>query len=883
MDDPLSRGLPFEVNILWHQLFLDKDQDHHSLFTPFENALPELDWHEDHQECKLTIPDLGDGTGNQSLQDLQLLDSDVASSESDSTRSAASFGEETTTDDVWTLDLDLEAAIDTPKIRTWDSFESKSISRFEGAIPLSESAPSVYDAVLAAQTASDAMVLPQRIFLKALCNLAVGRASVFFQWSDTTDCFVRTIASAPISGYGMEICDSFTLHLIRHGSRFRKLKRYAAGRAHGEGHSSVVNAFRCCVGRMLDSLEDEIMSHDSSMQSLLQLQDLVRKPITLLATVEDLAKSMSPCNTDEDAVSLLSNTVHETVAIDNALGPVMRCFLETASAPWLERLLAEVGLLKAPALRADYQVEFEPPQLEQGGDSFGVSVHHSSSVMTHEDHALILTLKHTLKTLRLVMPQLSPLERYSTGPIFADRGEQLPRPPVATESSTLHPIPVLIVGHCMWADVDSQSTLVEELDNRMSMRPDFCSAAEDAVQVAVKAHCGDSTGAGLGPFPGFPLAPQLSPVETLRPRLKAHSQALNYRLLHCLFRDCRLLQHFELQRAYHLLGNGNFVARLSTALFSKDTQSARRRRGVAPTGETMGLRLGARGDQPWPPASSELQITLMGVLTETYQLTATRLVDGSNKQQLPGGISFSIRELPDDEIERVMDPESIFALDFLRLRYAPPAPLDAILTPATMDTYDEIFKFLLRVLRVLHVTTTQTWRAPLSKAGSQCAQQCRSFAMGFMSYIMDIGIAVPWNSLMSSLADVDKLLRDTADAPATTLGIDGLRKMQEDCLETMRCNLFLRRNQDKIRTAIEDVLTAVLKAASMTHVDRGPGKLAIFNGFQQTLTDLVRLLRASLDKPSRSKSAPDQVEQDVAATRLLLLRLDWNGFYDADE
>ena len=99
------------------------------------------------------------------------------------------------------------------------------------------------------------------------------------------------------------------------------------------------------------------------------------------------------------------------------------------------------------------------------------------------------------------------------------------------------------------------------------------------------------------------------------------------------------------------------------------------------TGEVMGLRLGTTHEERWPPASSELQLTLMGILNETYgKAQASQDSRRANEQALPGALSFAIRQLPEAEIDQVLDPNSLYALDFLRLRYTIGAPLDAIMT-----------------------------------------------------------------------------------------------------------------------------------------------------------------------------------------------------------
>ncbi|KAF2771869.1 hypothetical protein EJ03DRAFT_242322, partial [Teratosphaeria nubilosa] len=278
-----------------------------------------------------------------------------------------------------------------------------------------------------------------------------------------------------------------------------------------------------------------------------------------------------------------------------------------------------------------------------------------------------------------------------------------------------------------------------------------------------------------------------------------------------------LKKHLELQRSFHLFGNGNFVMRLSTALFSPNTQTARRTRGVIPTGEALGLRLSTRDGQPWPPASSELRLTLNQVLADSdHDLEPRR---PGMPAELPGVLSFSIRELSDEEIDRVMDVSSIYALDFLRLQYTARAPLDTIITPASLKRYDDIFRFLLKLLRVLDVTTRLrrehlTNETPVSSKVRRFALAAHHFTSNLFSTLMEIGIGTPWRNFQRGIEEVELSVNTRHHsrlAGALEAGVASLRQMHEVCLEGIRSHLFLKRKQAKVRNALHGVLAAVLQ------------------------------------------------------------------------
>jgi hypothetical protein len=381
-----------------------------------------------------------------------------------------------------------------------------------------------------------------------------------------------------------------------------------------------------------------------------------------------------------------------------------------------------------------------------------------------------------------------------------------------------------------------------------------------------------------------------NPIERLRPLVREHAKLINNTILRHLFWTCRLQHNLDLQHQYHLFGNGDFVARLSTALFSPEAQSAERTRGIIPTGKTMGLRLGISDGQRWPPASSELRLTLAGVLTETYH--PERANDKplkANIKELPGGLSFSIRELPDDEIEKVLDSGSLYALDFLRLQYIPPAGLEAVITPSSMQAYDGIFRQLLRMIRILDVSETIKKRSRLketldSSSFTRFSVEAHHFTSTIMSYMMDTGIQTPWRAFIASVAEVEIDLKsgEERNAKNPILGLDGLRRLHEQCLESIRARLFLRRKHEKIRNAIEEASMGILRCAAAMETGEFDTFETLYAKFEERIAELLSVLRRAVNRPGKMRVDMDIAESDAEAMLPLLQRLNWNGFYRSD-
>ncbi|KAK5013775.1 hypothetical protein LTR39_003484, partial [Cryomyces antarcticus] len=424
------------------------------------------------------------------------------------------------------------------------------------------------------------------------------------------------------------------------------------------------------------------------------------------------------------------------------------------------------------------------------------------------------------------------------------------------------------------------------------------------------------------PSPGTTtFAPPFSLVSALsfNPILHTQARLLNAALLRHFFQSCNFRHHLELQHRYHLFGDGVFATRLSNALFSPDLETAERHRGILRTGGSMGLRLGAR--QTWPPASSELRLALMGIIGDTY-FASTRHdynEDQSDRnRELPGGLSFSIRELSDAEIEKIMDPDGLHALDFLRLQYAPPKPLDAIITPASLQKYDTIFRFLLRLLRVHFVTThlvrphplrgthrTRTRHPNTSPTTTRFTLEAHHVVSALLAHFSTSGVTEPWTALSARLDAIERRLAHEDEAgqygTRVTEGPDALGALHAAMLDTVFGALLLRGRQARARDALEALLDCVLAfAKSSQRQEHGDGRTvqqsgadadieagALYKSFRAKLSlfvDTCKELgekkgRGAADPTSLAGTARAKVGGEGGTIERLILALEMSEYY----
>lgn len=820
--------------------------------------------------------------------------------------------------DVWALEIDDVDGHAPVELHTWEAFQDQALSDDQCIAYLSECGTGVFDA--AAKHWSDSAnttVLAQDVALRALCDAILGRSSLLFQWSPEKGSFVRPMEQIPVSGLSLACSGRFVNAMLDFGSQYRSLSELAAYVGTTELSCTALVAFKSCFASILDGIETYVTMNIDRVKSLLQLQAVVERPWQLVIILRRLMIALQTCVGDEEVISALSDEVHEILSCDKQFAAILRLMLAKVSAPWLERLTFDLRLRDGDAPiginNFCHLNEIRPLDSSTISQARSPADWSLASFVGENDRALIQQTKLCLQLLRQHAPTQgltsSAAMSYDMG-LSAGGGLLTAREMLLEQSESFLQCSTLANDEARKASDPYYELLAEQsstdqarpsadfsyqslevLDAEMSSPLTPISSRMDDLQFAVAAQMASQTPVTTNRDVIELADLHFDPLQQLRPVMQARQNDASTALLRYLFHSCQLQRHLDLQWQFHLIGNGDFAARLSEALFSLGTQPAVRKRGSRPTTGVVGLQLRGHEGQQWPPASSELQLTLMGLLSETYRDHAGKSSSPTDRTGLPNGLSFSVRELPEKDIERVLDAGSIYALDFLRLQYQPPAPLDTILTQKCMQAYDQIFRILLRLLRVLHVTTSlrQKFKTPgrsslqrngyVETSSLLFATEAHQFTTTLASHFMDVGIAAPWRIFCSALNSTESALRtDTFTANNAPRSLEDLRQAHEFCLETIRSSLFLRRKQERIRAGIEDVLTIILMCASA--LDREPKATfeVDLKHFKEALTKLLELLRLAVEKSSRSSTVDLASEEETTLVSILLARLDWNGF-----
>ena len=319
----------------------------------------------------------------------------------------------------------------------------------------------------------------------------------------------------------------------------------------------------------------------------------------------------------------------------------------------------------------------------------------------------------------------------------------------------------------------------------------------------------------------------LTPLLSLCPIISTQARLVNLSCIRSFFKSHHLRHHLQIQHRFHLLGDGVFASRLSDALFSPSTESSSRQPGIAHHGTAMGLHLGSRSS--WPPASSELRLALMGILTESYRPSGHEGQGAHDPQpsSLPGDLSFSVRDMSPEELDRCLDPDSITALDFLRLQYKPPAPLEQIITPTSLVKYDRLFKLLLRAARMRFVVSqlfrdscdrTSSWRGGSHTIEQRFRFEANHFVSTICGYLLEIGVGATWKLFEDKLDQIEsRISREDGEATlGQHEGIDTLRTYHERVLDRMLFATLLRKRQEQVMGLLEEIFASILSFARQT-------------------------------------------------------------------
>ena len=832
--------------------------------------------------------------------------------------------------DIWSFPLNLEEQ-KTPKLKSWETFCNKTFEE-PRTIYISESGLQVFDAILGARDKDgedgengrgSGCLIKSVAFVRSLLELGLGRESVLYRYEEHERSFRPLIVNGRISGYSLEAIQSLSSTFIDYGNKMKSLQFFVDDTQSSTKSLTASIALASCISAILASVQAHIVDLPRSTLTLLQLQTLFERPGLVMSYLNDIVSKVSAAMSEEDFLSLLYDFVEDSEYLAEWVQPTMFQILASVSKRWLDAVSRWIGLKNTTSAgfygHVPNFVILDTQRLEDGKETknpeYDFAPLSMPKFISEEDGLVIF---ETGKSLRL-------LETYQPDHLLS----RPPQPGIMKAPD--------LDWQFSWQDIERLQRQAQEYE--INLRKAIANfninggnpekgnlhktditltepATVEILEETAKAYIHASIATFERPWPDLTaekgnnsvlwwnyndspkedrLAPPLSllPVLSFNPVIAKQALLINRACLHLLFKEYKIQSHFCLLHRYELFGDGVFASRLSHALFDPEYDSTERRKGRFRAG-VSGLKLGSR--DTWPPGSSELRLALMGILTESYY-ESRKGPDASSmfREELPGGLSFAIRDMPEDELQRCMDPNSIEALDFLKLQYRPPPPLDAVITQASLAKYDVVFRLLLRATRMLFVVN-QLFRDtnPRFAVRHGADSSSRFFRIESHHFVSAIcryffnGVQANWDILKEKLEGIDKALDQ--DNTSDLDSLHALRDFHENLLDRLMSTLILRRRQAQVMKLLEEIFSLILVFARHTRTeatrysDSKTDLTGIYEKFQKKVKVFIGVCRGLSERRgeggTKGYDSGGELNEDGGNTiGRLLLDFEMSGFY----
>ena len=794
------------------------------------------------------LPDLDNFTYGP-VEDLGVLDASLVVSSLESIDLSETFDA-----DIWSFSNVEKGEKNCAEIKSWEAFHDNSFQE-PGSTYIGEAGPDVFDALLSTEFASLSgqetrqhtdRVNQSKALLNSLFQLGFGRESILYYYCQAAGSFRARIEDGRISGYSLEVLNNLSAMFTEYGNRNRQLHSFVDEIQSQDRACPALVALGSAFSSLLMSLEVRVTEEWPSVRSLLQLQSLWQEPRDILVLMSEISKFLDGAQTDEELLSRLYDYVLNLEHTDAWTQPIAFDILTIASEPWLNSVSSWIGLNPSPSLgqRPDFGgAENDPIQLDSDKEDRKTTSDDETfarpNFISTDDARLISEIGQSIRLLETHRPDHPLIRRDSTNPrnvlglSWQGSWESIERVQAKAKEYELRVqraihefdkgcnianVPSNIPETLETPETNIETSSLSEETARKAIADSIAqfnqplpslSSAHTISQSVSSRFRGPNDTAGKQTF-----APPLSLLSALsfNPLLWTQSHLANRACLRLLFKEYNIRSHFSLLYRYSLLGDGVFASRLANALFDPELQSSECRKGYSRIGRS-GLRLGSR--DTWPPASSELRLALMGILSDSYHREGQDDASSIFRAELPGGLSFSIRDMSEDDLRRCIDPNSIEALNFLRLQYRPPPPLNAIITDSSLLRYDAIFKLLLRAVRMLFVVNN--FRRE-TRDHDRCSRNAsRHFRIGSHHFVSTLcayffdGVQTSWAILEQRLQELDTAL----DRDSTGSMVE-LCEFHDQVLDHMMFALMLRKRQAHVMKLVEEIFSLILQFAQYT-------------------------------------------------------------------
>ncbi|KAI4149398.1 MAG: hypothetical protein LQ340_004653 [Diploschistes diacapsis] len=819
---------------------------------------------------------------------------------------------------------------------TWEQFYDKTFK--EKQLYLSEASPEIWDAAWlhiesrsendqGEQPAKQAEIYPRNFVVTGLFELALGFSSALFRFNGGKACTRANFISS--SGLSTELTAGLIQDFGEIGQLFHSIHDFIREIYKEPASYPSTVAAAAVIEEVVESLKTCLLLMSTRPASILQLQETFRRPKLMLTRSSALIKRIKSSVRDVEVLEEVYSFVEGFESIDPWFRPVALLILQRIAKPYLQAMNGKLGLGPGQQSNSSIDIQLEwlfRVDLDDATKS-QLLEHDLPSFLVHEQKELFINTTQDLEMLKvhdeeniLVRNQS---EFCNDGTLLEmvfgwDDIERIQSKAMAHEENVRKalvdgPLPYKTntavrrdecfqgtASSIAYTDGQTAEQFFRSYKFFDALPGDTGSGRRTELLRQVIEHALLSTDYDEKPSDFLPPL-SMACAASFHPVLSAQSRLVNHACLKMLFHKYNLLHHLELQHQFQLLGCGIFSARLSQALFSSTLPSAERRKGHARSG-VMGLRMGLR--ETWPPASAELRLALMGILSECYQ-TAFPGRPSYESDDLPGNLSFAIRNLSEPEIQACLDSKSLQALDFLRLQYRPSPPLDAIISEAALDKYDRIFRLQMRLCRVSFAAThffRTHGRALKIKSGkafvilTRFHVEARHFVHSLTLYIHSC-ISSLWTRFYRILKSLAHSLESRPEHVSEHDGLYQLKTLHEAMLDQLLFDLLLRNRQEKVMELLVDILGNILEFTQLSGLEEQKDEtlveevMALFTAFREKTKLFIavckRLSEKGAYKVGKSRDLESMMfthdwkvsESHFEGIESLVMMLDINGWY----
>ncbi|KAG8526483.1 uncharacterized protein KY384_008683 [Bacidia gigantensis] len=811
--------------------------------------------------------------------------------------------------DIWCISQLASSDEAQKPLRTWERFQNPDDHEFR-TLFISEQSPLFYDTLLVGKPEGKTHTSCSGVSLHSLMQLGFGRQSILYVYDEGRQSFCARVERGRVPGIALETFHSLELSIIRQGNTWRQLQLFVTQAYTSDWSAAATLAVAHEISAQMSLTEAQVLEVIDGNCNILQLQHVFERTRNVLAILTSIVKTVEDARSEVELLSQIFETVksaeHERLWVQD----LFLKFLNAAARPWRTSVEAWIGLQNRPELGDGNELPSFVKILSS--DNTQAPFERTKRAMYKFEHVAVPSFLET-DDARLL---------FETGQSLRIICLYQPHHPLVRHSSNLATTFALSEWQSSWHYIEETSrraeiherTLRDEIAHYDVYGP-FSHQRQTFTQTvaASLSHLQSSEGQDSTvshdlireleqPLPkisvqGFSLVGidltdsiempseielltpplPLIPTLSLLPIAALQAGLVNQACIRMLFKNHGLQSHLELLYRYQLLGDGPFASRLSHALFDPELASAQRRKGYHRSGR-LGLQMGYR--DTWPPASSEMRLALMGILTESYFSPSYVGQASLFREEMPGGLSFAIREMSEADLQKCVDPRSIYALDFLRIQFGAPPPLDTVITHFALAKYDAIFNTLLRAKRVLFVLDMTSKNFAVARSSLATIEKWRlKFRLASHHFISSIcayfseGILTHWGRFRQKLEEIENAL-DTGSQIYED-SIYTLKSLHEQILDEIMVAFFLRKRQRDVMHLLEEILGLILQTSNhMTApigVERSQSDMDLrkcYDTLQKQIGVFLRVCRGFSKR-----------EEDGGAINALLLRFEANDFY----